>query len=139
MVWVLLAEYSRDEFMRLAEGRGEPVARLLFQDLGIPQECLNPIIRTLTDFARRAMTHALPGTPAVIRLFCQEKLLEAGNPAETTCPKPTVAHPEIIPQAYPRMSGGWGYFLVERSGSMAPKSTVSTYNLVDLYLYKEGE
>ncbi len=139
MVWVLLAEYSRDELMQFIEEIGEPVTRMPFQDLGIPSECLNPVIRTLADFAQQAMVHAHPGTPAVFRLFCQEKMLKTGNPAEGMRPRPTVAAPEIIPQAHPKMSGGWGYFLVERNGDFPEDRPTSSLNLVDLYLYREGK
>jgi len=139
MVWVLLAECSLDELMRLAEGTGEPAAGWLFQDLGIPRECLTPIIRAGADFAQQAMMHAHPGTPAVIRWFCQEKLLRAEDPVETMRPRPAVAGPGITLQAHPKMSGGWGYFLVERNGDFPQDRRASSPNLVDLYLYREGK
>jgi len=138
-VWVFLAEYSLNEFMRLVEGRGKPVAGLLFRDLGIPQEYQNPITRTLTDFAQQAMMYVHSGTPAVIRLFCQEKILKAGNPAEPMRLKPTVASPEIILQAHLKMSGGWGYFLVERREDFPEDRPANSPNFIDLYLYKEGK
>ena len=138
-VWVFLAVYSLDEFMRIVESGDDSAAGMPLQDLGIPQECLNPIIRTLADFAQLAMMHAHPGTPAGIRLFCQEKMLKAGKPAETMRSKQTVASPEIILKADPKMTGGWGYFLVERSGDSPEDRPASSPNLIDLYLYKEGK
>ena len=125
--------------MPLIEGTGESVAGLLFQDLGIPLECLNPITRTLADFAQQAMMYSHPGTPGVFRLFCQEKMLRGGNPAKAMRPRSTVAGPEIIPQPHPEMSGGWGYFLVERNADFRDDRLASALNVVDLYLYQEGK
>jgi hypothetical protein len=45
----------------------------------------------------------------------------------------------IIHHPKTEMNGGWGYFLIERSGGFVPHSSVVIKNLVDLYLYKEGE
>jgi hypothetical protein len=36
------------------------------------------------------------------------------------------------------MNGGWGYFIIERSGDDAGSSE-SARPFIDLYLYKEGE
>ncbi len=138
-VWIFLAEYSLDELLWLVDGRWEPVAGLLFQDLGIPQEYLNPIIRTLADFALQAMLHAYPGTALAIRIFCQEKILMVEIPAKTMRPIPTIAGSKINLQPDPNMSGGWGYFLVERGADFPEGQPENSPNLIDLYLYREGK
>ncbi len=137
-VWVFLAIYSLDELMRIVESGDDSAAGMPFQDLGIPLKCLNPMIRILADIAYPAMMHAHPGTPAMIRLFCQEKMLKAGKPAETMRSKQTVASSGIILQADPKMTGGWGYFLVVSSGDFPEDRPASPPNLIDLYLYNEG-
>ena len=137
-VWIFLAEYSLDEFIRMVESGTEPFG-MLFREFCIPLEWFNQVIWNLADFAQQAMMHAHPETPAVIRLFCQKKMLKAGNPAETMRPKQTVAGPEIILQAVPKIIGGWGYFLVKRSEDFSEDRPAISPNLIDLYLYREGK
>ena len=139
MVWVFLAEYSLDEFKWMVESGSEPVAGMLFQELCIPLESFNQVMLILADFAQQAMLYALPETPAVIRLFCLEKMLKAGNPVKAMYPQPTVAGPEINLPAVPKMCGSWGYFLVERSGEFSEDRPAISPKIIDLYLYREGK
>jgi hypothetical protein len=87
-------------------------------ELGIPPEWVENIEMTLTGFAREALAHFKQGRPALperIRVFCQKKMV-----AE-------------------KMSGGWGYFLIERTESPCDTFAGRPHQIVDLYLYREGE
>ena len=46
---------------------------------------------------------------------------------------------QVIDHVDAEITGAWGYFLIERGGGFSPGSSTGTYNLIDLYLYKEGE
>ena len=131
--WVFLAEYSLDEFMGLEEGGDLPAAGMRIQEPGIFQ-CIIPMNQILAEIAQQARLIALSGTPAVIRLYIQEKIIKAGNQAETIRPKLTFASPDILLQTESKMAGGWGYFLVKKSAS----SSGSPRYQIDLFLYKEG-
>jgi hypothetical protein len=45
-------------------------------------------------------------------------------------------HAQLIIDSGKKMNGGWGYFIIERSGGEAGSSERSSL-LVDLYLYQE--
>jgi hypothetical protein len=47
-------------------------------------------------------------------------------------------HVSIKNQSSTIINGGWGYFIIERSGDHAG-SPERSCQLIDLYLYKEGE
>ncbi len=146
--WNFLGEYTLSELIADVDIQSEFTARSVRQTiegLGIPPECLNNIERILTRFARKAMTDLDQGrseNPVTIRTFCQKKTVEHVNSPKKSS-QFTAQHRlepiKIFHHSDTEINGGWGYFLVDRRGGFAPNSTVSTSNLVDLYLYKEGE
>jgi len=147
-VWHLLAEYPLSEFILDQDTGDEPTAGLLFQtmrELGIPPEYLENIEMTLTGFAKEAMAHFNQDrldSPVYIRVFCQKKTIAEVNSVRTSShlnAEPTTEPTQINRHSDTKMNGGWGYFLIERGGVFTPGSSVSTYNLIDLHLYKEGE
>jgi len=146
--WYFLAEFTLSELMVDVDQRGEPTVGLIHQTirgLGITPECLDNIERALTRFAKKAMADLDRGRselPVYIRSFCQKKTVEDVNLPKSSSQfteQQRVDPIKIIHHSEGDLNGGWGYFLVERRGGLAPNSTGSTYSLVDLYLYKEGE
>ena len=120
LVWYLLGEYSLSKFLSDAEEGDKITAGLLSQtvrELRIPIERVENIERALRSSAGEALAHTKQGRvelPGRIRIFCEKKMIDE------------------------EMRGGWGYFIVERSGGQAD-SLSRPYSIVDLYLYKEGE
>jgi hypothetical protein len=146
--WYCLAEFSLSEFVSDQDRRGELTTKLLFQtvrEVGLPPECVENIDMTLTGLANEAMAHFKQGSaelPGRIRVFCREKMTaEASSPeASMSChAEPGMDHSLAIPHPGTKMEGGWGYFLIERGGNLAAGFSASSWNLIDLYLYKEGK
>jgi hypothetical protein len=147
-LWCFLAEYSLSEFVADEDTEDELTAGLLShatQDIGMPLELIQSIERTLIGFAKEAMAHFNQDSldsPVYIRLFCQKKPIEDINSAKTSShfnAESNAESTQINRRSDTKMNGGWGYFLIERSGVSPAGSSMSTYHLVDLYLYKEGE
>lgn len=130
------------------DGKGDKLtAFLLFQplrELGIQPERIKNIEMTLAGFAKEALLRfkgARSELPGHLRVFCQKKMLDDANSANNSRPDSTKHTMERTPILYysdTTMSGGWGYFIIGRSGHSAGSSERS-YPIVDLYLYKEGE
>jgi len=148
-VWVLLAELSLRDFLSNHDRREESMAGYLFQtvqDLGMSPECMESIAKTLTGFAKEAFAHHKQGRPEFpgrIRIFCQKKIIDDANPGRSTSrsyhAEKVKEHAQIILDSGMKMNGGWGYFLIERGGNVSTESSASSWNSVDLYLYKEGK
>jgi hypothetical protein len=145
--WYLLTECSLVEFVSEIDRGDELKSRLLFQrirELDIPSRCVNKIEMTLTGFAREALIHSKQAGLELqgrIRVFCQKKLIDDPNIAKTSRPSHTgrtMQPVQMIHHPVTRMDGGWGYFLIERGGNDCADFPLSSYHLVDLYLYKEG-
>jgi hypothetical protein len=119
--WYLLGEYPLSTFLPGPEKGEEITAGLLCQtmrELGLPPEYIGNIERTLAGFAKEALVYFRHGRvelPGRIRFLCQRKMIDK------------------------EMKGGWGYFVIERRGYVSADSPVNSPDLVDLYLYKEGE
>ena len=146
-VWQFLAEYSLSEFMPEEETGDALTTGFLCQtirDLGIPPECLNKIKRTLIEFVQQARVHFNQGSlefPGRIRVFCQKKMIDDANSVKTSSlcnEEQAIKHAPIKVHSSTIMNGGWGYFIIERSGDDAGSSE-SARPLIDLYLYQEGE
>ena len=146
--WCFLGEYALKGLVVDGEIRGrseDGMLRETIRGLGIGAELIDSIERKLIEFISGAMAQLNQlrfETPTTIRVFCQKKMEEDENSMKSLSlikEKQTLRFSTNIHQPVPAVNGGWGYFLVERNGGFAPNSTVSTFNLVDLYLYKEGE
>ncbi len=141
-VWYLLAEFSLSKFLAdhgKTDGLTAGYLPQAVKELGMPPESLENMTKTLTGFAKEARGHfkqrgvRLPGR---IRVFCQNRLVDAAQSDHTehaTEPIQMILWPVV------KMFGGWGYFLIERSGNVSAGSPARSGNSVDLYLYKEGE
>jgi hypothetical protein len=123
----LIADYSLSGFS-VSEGL-IPDATLgsffqIMRELGLPAECFNRIVGTITETAIRTRCHFKPGSPEApvhIGLFCQRKTIKA------------------ILHSGNRKEGGWGYYVIERGRDM-PGSSHEEYDCrLELYLYKECE
>jgi hypothetical protein len=147
-LWCFLAEYPLSEFTSDLNGGEKLRAGLLFQtvsELGIPPEYVEKIEMMLIGFAREALIHFKQGTlelPGRIRIFCQEKMIDEANSIKTTNAynsEQELERARYIHHPGSKTNGGWGYFLIETGGNVSAGSSASSWNSVDLYLYKEGE
>jgi len=148
-VWVLLGELPLRDFLSDHDRRDGPMAGYLFQtvrELGMSPECMKSIARTLAGFAKEAFAHHKQGRPEIpgrIRIFCQKKIIDDVNPGHSTSRSyhagKVMEHAQMILDSGMKMNGGWGYFLIERGGNVSTESSASSWNSVDLYLYKEGD
>jgi hypothetical protein len=64
--------------------------------------------------------------------------LNSANTSTSGHPDQTEEHAPDIYTYGTTIKGGWGYFIIERSGDNAG-SAERSYLMIDLYLYKEGE
>lgn len=148
-VWFLLAELSFGDFLSNHERIGRSTAGFLFRplrELGMSPDCIENISRTLAGFAREASVptkHGRLESPGRIRLFCQKKIIDHVNPMRSNSRSfradKAVEYAQIILDSDMKMIGGWGYFLIERGENVPSESSTTSWNSVDLYLYKEGE
>ena len=145
-VWILLAESPVNEFV-LCSSKGEHSAGFpngALRELGVSPGCVESITHTMARFAREALvrwTHASSGMPGFIRVICQKKLIIDAH-AENT---PRLDHSErsleqarVIHRAGAEMAGGWGFFLIERSGDTTVEVPQGSPYFIELYVYKEG-
>lgn len=147
-VWYFIAEYSLSAGTVGKNIESEFTAGTLFQtmqNLGIPPECLQKIERTVAGFAKEATVHFNQGRcelPVSVRLFCPQKMVEDVNSEKISnhCNEERSMEPaQSIRRAETKTNGGWGYFLIERGGDFPHGSSRNCHNMIDLYLYKEGE
>jgi hypothetical protein len=146
--WQFIAEFPLNELLSDHDKGGELTAGLLFKmmlEMGIPLEYLEDIEMTLTGFAKEALVHFKRGgleLPERIRVFCQKKIIDNAYSAKTSRPYDTeqvLEHAQFVYPTDTKINGGWGYFLIERGGNVSTGTSASSWNSVDLYLYKEGE
>ena len=137
------------------------------QELGVPPEWIGNIEMKLSEFTNKAQASIKEAARTrwatqneiasrssfamtkqgrlerfgSIRVFCQKKLIDDVNSAITSTPghtEQTVEHARYISPSGTTIKGGWGYFIIERSGDDAG-SAERSHPMIDLYLYKEGE
>jgi len=148
-VWVLLCELSLRDLLSDHDRKDGPMAGNLFQrvrELGMSAECMESIAKTLAGFAKEAFAHHKQGRPEFsgrIRIFCQKKIINDVNPGRSTSrsyhAEKAIEQAQMKLDSGMKMNGGWGYFLIERGGNVSIESSASSWNSVDLYLYKEGK
>ncbi len=143
----MLAEYALGEIKSNNDDGDELTAGFLahpFRELGLPPAATQNIQMALTGSVKEALAHFKQGElerSGSIRVFCQKKVSDDANSVKASRPEhaeqtmeraPTKHHSSTI------MNGGWGYFIIERTGDdAAPPERAGP--LVDLYLYREGE
>ncbi len=146
--WEFLGEYSLSEFLVDMDMRDRAELGLLFQAvkaLAIKPELVDIIENKLAMFASQApgkLDQRRFDAPTFVRIFCHKDNRReeiSVEPSNDTATRRAIPSTQIIDRSDPDIKGGWGYFLIERGGGFAPNSIVNTYNLIDLYLYKEGE
>lgn len=122
----LIAKFSLSDVL-VSEGLAEEsIAGSFFQtvrELGLPTECFNRIIGTITETATGTQGHSNhcdPDLPVQIRLFYQRKT-NVG-----------------IPDDGSQKDGGWGYYVIERGINMPISSCREFDRVIELYIYKEG-
>jgi len=144
--WYLLVEYALGEITPDNGEEYELTAGFLFQpfqELGVPPELIRKIELTLTGFAQRTRVPVKQSRlvrPGSFRVFCQKKVIDYANAARTSrpdCAEPTMEPVPIKDPSGTYLNGGWGYFIIDRSGDEASSSGKS-HPLIDLYLYREG-
>jgi len=146
-VWYLFAEFPLSETSSVDSKTEEFTAGFLaqsFRKLGIQPEQIERIEMTLAAFVKEELMHytlARSELPGRIRVFCQKKVSDDANSAKTSRPDNTEHTSEQAPILYhsgTTMGGGWGYFILGRSGHSTGYSERS-HPIVEIYLYKEGE
>lgn len=144
--WYLFAESSLIDIISDVDHGYKLTAGPLFQkiqELDIPPQCIEKIERTLRGFVREALAHLEQSAlelPWRIRVFCQINLIDVLTSAKTSKPCHSEQNMEQVQMLHhpgTRMDGGWGYFMIERGGNVFTDSSLNSYRLVDLYLYKE--
>jgi hypothetical protein len=147
-VWVLLAEFSLRDFLSDQDRMDSSTVGLLFQtmrELGISPESMEEIVRTSAGFAKEASARGKQGRlefTGRIRIFCQKKMIvgaEAAQPSRPYLTEQAKKQKQNLPDSRANKTGGWGYFVIERSEDLPPDSSAIPHNFVDLYLYKEGK
>ena len=144
-VWYLLAEYALNEIM-VDHGKGDELAAgflfQLFRESGAPLEWIGNIEMKLTGLTKKAQVPIKQGRlerSGSIRVFCQKRMIDDANSVKTSSlynEEQAMEHVPIKVHSSTMMNGGWGYFIIERSGGEAGSSERSSL-LVDLYLYQE--
>jgi hypothetical protein len=119
--WSFLTEFPLSQFMQDRNGNEEPIDPFLFQamrGLELTPDWIKNINMTLGRFANGELADIKQGKvepSGSIRLFCQKKMINR------------------------ELNGGWGYFLIERTGDSSASPSSSQSHFIDLYLYIEGE
>ena len=121
LVWYFLAEFSLSQFISSYDREDGLTATLLFQavqELGIPPEYIENIKISLESSVEGALVgidHGRSELPGRIRVFYQNRMKNQ------------------------EMKGGWGYFLIERTGDSSADTPGDPPHFIDLYLYQGGE
>lgn len=156
--WCLLAEFTLGDLLPdYVQEKGLPCGFLAgqFREWGVPPELIQQIEWSLSEAAHKAGGPGQAGgpghpgdpgqagsreRPGRLRVFGQK--LSAGARAARI---PISAAAEPAPEASSsqdrsgrRQNRGWGYFIIDRSGSGAGSSERGGLK-IDLYLYQEGE
>lgn len=146
-LWFLLAEFSLSELFPDHEREELTAGRLsqTLRALGMPPECMEKLEKSLAGLAQGAGGHFRPVGPVLsaggVRIFCQRKIIDNRRRAASQL-DPAGQAVEPTPgrlDSVIKLSGGWGYFLIERGGVVIPGFPLSPESSVDLYLYREGE
>jgi hypothetical protein len=144
--WVLLAELLLRDFSPDQDWRDKPAAGgSLFQtlrELGMSPESVENTAGMLAEFVNEALActkQAKLEYAGRIRIFCQKKILDDANPAETSRLRESrKKQKQTFPDSRGNTIGGWGYFMIERGEDLPPDSSAIPHSRIDLYLYKEG-
>ncbi len=146
-VWYSLTEFSLSEFVSELDNGEKLTAGLLFHavhELGMSPDCAENIVRTLAESVKgkwelfRNDGSEIPGR---IRVFCQKKRMDGLDLAKNSRAYKignVMNQSSIFRLSGDEMNGGWGYFMIERSGGSADSSG-GNHPFIDLYLYREGE
>jgi hypothetical protein len=140
--WYLLVEYPLSVFLLDRNRRDDCMAGILFQSLsklGVPPECGADIRMMLAEFADEVGEHTKQGRwnlPGWVRVFCQRKMIDGEQLGHTE--QAAKIAPEILGLGM-KIKGGLGFFLIEKGGTASPGFQEDPENLVDVYLYREGE
>ncbi len=119
--WVFLAEIPLHEFLANSDSGDERKQGSLDQlgeKLKISPECLLKLEQIMDAFASEAEVRFKQekiALPVSARLFCQKRMIDK------------------------QMSGGWGYFFIERTAGPAQSRSGISHHFVDLYVYQEGD
>lgn len=145
--WCFLGEFPLNELMVEMDNRDRTYSGLLFQtirDMGLHPELLSKIECKVIGFVKEAVAQLnkrRSEKPTFIRLFCQKKTIEDVNSTKPSSQFSVELTPEasqIIRQSDVGINGGWGYFLIERTGDSLVETEERFNYFVDLFLYKEG-
>jgi hypothetical protein len=146
-VWYLLIDYSLSELLADHGFGSAHMAGLLFQkmrEMGMSLENLESIDQMLVGIAKEALLHFEPGSLELagrIRVFCQQKMIDAADSAQTTRQCAAELNMEPAQEFHPfgtKMDGGWGCFSLQREANVSGNASPGSQYFIDLYLYREG-
>lgn len=146
-IWLLLSEFSLSEFPLDEDIAVELSLGWIFQtmrEFGLPWELTNQIEMPLSWTLRKAINcfNRCTNRSIGIRLFCQPRMMVEIRQAKTSQSPLTqqIMEPsENLRSPGDKMNGGWGYFLVESGGDITRTSYMDHNQVVEVYLYQEGE
>lgn len=126
-LWTPVVKYAVSEDIRDEDIEAVIVAEMFqtIEQLGLPDEHLRKIERSITETARKSRRQCSPGTSSSavqIHLFCQR----VPPQGDLHCGEKQV-------------STGWSYYLIERGDNSSITSCERYDRIIDLYLYREGE
>jgi hypothetical protein len=139
--WRFLIAFPLADFLSDRNRQCDLTAGFLYQaliKLDISPECLADIDRTLTDFAGEKWRNFQQGGhdyPGQVRFFCQRKSIGGLAALQPDPHDHTIQNALVFPGLNTKINGGWGFFLIARGGDV----DLGPANLVDVYLYREGE
>jgi hypothetical protein len=143
--WRLLIEFPLAAFLSECGRNDDPAAGFIFQaltNLDISSECIADIERSLVDFAAQIWSRFQRDKQDLsgqVRVYCQRSII-GGHAALQPYPlDQRVQNALVIPGLNRKTNGGWGFFMIARGGEIAPHGPQPPANLVDVYLYREGD
>ena len=144
--WSTLIEFSTPSAPGAEDCLADPAMHAV-GTLGLPVECLERVKRAVTQAVTSA---ALPANGPYAAPFIAVRVLVSSGPG---CPgeqcsgriggSPGPLHASetpIQPVAPPLPPGGWGFFLVKRSGARrdSPGGAQANRPTIELFLYRDG-
>ena len=115
------------------------------RELGLPPETIKKVEGTIIETVREAMDQLdieQPNLLFEVRFYYSKKVAHVLSQMKSSKPGSSERSMELVQeftQSKIPLNGGWGYFLVERGKDSLENSNLGSRQVIELYLYKEGE